>query len=172
MALAGGLQLPKDFGHQHGPAQPHRQLCPKPAQRQCGAAQPQHPGELARRPSALPPLWGFWGFLTVQPNTVSPETRDDLDTKATKPSRTSLPKDILRKSRGLSQLNTGQEQRTRRYLVLPALVSVVAHQWHPVIGQKSDGDAVNSVNVSHERLVQMKIVTPATVGGAYEDFLQ
>lgn len=66
MAPAGGLQLPEDVGHQRGPAQPHRQLCPKPAQRQRRAAQPQHPGELAPQPSALPPLWD-WAVLKLQP---------------------------------------------------------------------------------------------------------
>lgn len=39
---------------------------------------------------------------------------------------------------------------------------------YPVIGQKWDVGVVHSV--SHERLVQMKIVTRAAVGGAYKDF--
>lgn len=50
------------------------------------------------------------------------------------------------------------------------VLSVGAQQWDPVIGQKWDVGVVHSVNVSHERLVRMKTVTRAAVGGAYEDF--
>lgn len=58
VAPTAGLQLPTDFCHQRSPAQPHRQRRPKPPQRQRCAAQPQHPGELAARPSALPSRYG------------------------------------------------------------------------------------------------------------------
>lgn len=72
MALAGGLQLPEDVGHQHGPPQPHRQLSPEPAQRQSRAAQPQHPGELA--PPASLGL-GFPQSPTSNRNDLNPLSR-------------------------------------------------------------------------------------------------
>lgn len=57
VALTAGPQLPTDFCHQRSPAQPHRQLRPKPAQRQHRAAQPQHPGKPTAGPLALPPRY-------------------------------------------------------------------------------------------------------------------